>query len=326
MGAAPVALSGAVTLESGPPIIALHLEGERVLLHRSQDAVVRSNIDLDLTGSPGDLLLSGDVALVGGRLRSPVEFQSILSSGGSRAPDAVRRGLRLPAFGPPSLGLAIEVTTADPMRIDGRLTRGQVRADLELTGDASHPIPSGKLFVDPLEVALPAGTLRFPTGLVTFDPSNPDVPQLELLGSTRLAGYDVTVEISGEYDEAVVDFSSSPPLAPDDLVMLVLSGRPPGTARGARAAGQAVALYVARDLVQGWFDSGGFEEDDRSSFLDRFEVVSGRDVSRSGVLTVQATYRLREGLARDRDAVYLVMERDSFEDYNVGLRLVLRLE
>ena len=326
VGAAPVALSGAVTLESSPPLIALHLEGERVLLHRSQAAVVRSNIDLDLTGSPGDLLLSGDVALVGGRLRSPVEFQSILSSGGSRAPDAVRRGLRLPAFGPPSLGLAIEVTTADPMRIDGRLTRGQVRADLELTGDASHPIPSGKLFVDPLEVALPAGTLRFPTGLVTFDPSNPDVPQLELLGSTRLAGYDVTVEISGEYDEAVVDFSSSPPLAPDDLVMLVLSGRPPGTARGARAAGQAVALYVARDLVQGWFDSGGFEEDDRSSFLDRFEVVSGRDVSRSGVLTVQATYRLREGLARDRDAVYLVMERDSFEDYNVGLRLVLRLE
>ena len=77
--------------------------------------------------------------------------------------------------------------------------------------------------------------------------------------------------------------------------------------------------------MQGWFDSGGFDDRDRDSFVDRLEVVSGQDVSRSGVLTVQATYRLREGLARDRDAVYLVMERDSFEDYNVGLRLVLRL-
>ena len=87
-----------------------------------------------------------------------------------------------------------------------------------------------------------------------------------------------------------------------------------------------MALYVARDLVQGWFDSGGFKDEDQESFIDRLEVVSGRDVSRSGVLTVQATYRLREGLARERDAVYLVMERDSFEDYNVGLRLVLRLK
>ena len=326
VGAAPVTLTGAVDLDGEGPSLALDLEGEQVLLHRSQNAVVRSDIDLHLSGRPGDLLLTGELALVGGRLRSPVEVQSILASGGSRAPEAVRRGLRLPSFGPPSLRLAVDVTTADPMRLEGRLTRGRIRADLQLTGDASHPIPGGKLFVDPLEVALPAGTLRFPTGLVVFDPANPDVPQLELLGSTRLAGHDVTVEISGEYDQAVVDFSSSPPLVPDDLVMLVLSGRPPGTARGAREAGQTVALYVARDLVQGWFDSGGFEDEDRESFLDRFEVVSGRDVSRSGVLTVQATYRLREGLARERDAIYLVMERDSFEDYNVGLRLVLRLE
>ncbi len=324
-GAAPVRLTGALDLSTPTPTLALQLMGEEVLLHRSEDAVVRSNIDLLLEGTADALRLSGELALVGGRLRSPVEFQDILASGGSRTPEAVRRGFQLPALGPASVALAVRVTTADPMEIAGRLTRGQVRADLTLSGNLSQPIPSGRLFVDPLEVALPAGTLRFPTGLIRFDPANPEIPQLELIGTTRLAGYDVTVEISGEYDQAVVDFTSYPPLVPDDLVMLVLSGRPPGTARGARAAGQTVALYVARDLVQGWFDSGGFDDRDRDSFVDRLEVVSGQDVSRSGVLTVQATYRLREGLARDRDAVYLVMERDSFEDYNVGLRLVLRL-
>ena len=56
-----------------------------------------------------------------------------------------------------------------------------------------RPLPSGQLFVDPLEVALPAGTLRFPTGLIRFDPADPDIPELELIGTTRLAGYDVTV-------------------------------------------------------------------------------------------------------------------------------------
>jgi len=326
VGAAPVRLTGAVDLSTPSPTLDVRLRGDEVLLYRSEDAVVRSNIDLSLAGALAALRLSGEVALVGGRLRSPVEFQNILASGGSRTPEAVRRGLRLPSLGPESVALDVRVTTADPMAIEGRLTRGQVRADLSLSGDLSHPIPSGQLFVAPLEVALPAGTLRFPTGLIRFDPADPDIPELELIGTTRLAGYDVTVEISGDYDQAVVDFSSYPPLVPDDLVMLVLSGRPPGTARGARAAGQTVALYVARDLVQGWFDSGGFDDSDRESFVDRLEVVSGRDVSRSGVLTMQATYRLREGLARERDAVYLVMERDSFEDYNVGLRLVLRLK
>ena len=79
------------------------------------------------------------------------------------------------------------------------------------------------------------------------------------------------------------------------------------------------------DLLRGWFTSGGFEEEDRESYLDRLEVVTGRDISGSGVLTVEGTYRLREGFARESDALYVVLERDSYEDYGLGLRLVLRL-
>jgi len=146
------------------------------------------------------------------------------------------------------------------------------------------------------------------------------------VGSTRLAGYDVTVALTGDFDQPTIELSSAPSLAPDELLLLVLSGQPPSIGGGIEAAGQSVALYVAKDLLRGWFTSGGFEEEDRESYLDRLEVVTGRDISGSGVLTVEGTYRLREGLARERDAVYLVMERDSFEDYNVGLRLVLRLK
>ena len=75
----------------------------------------------------------------------------------------------------------------------------------------------------------------------------------------------------------------------------------------------------------GWFTSGGFEEEDRESYLDRLGVVTGRDISGAGVLTIEGTYRLREGFARESDALYVVLERDSYEDYGLGLRLVLRL-
>ncbi len=43
------------------------------------------------------------------------------------------------------------------------------------------------------------------------------------------------------------------------------------------------------------------------------------------MLTLEATYKIREGLARDDDAVYVVLERDAYEDYGLGVRFVLRL-
>ncbi|MEM6674511.1 MAG: translocation/assembly module TamB domain-containing protein, partial [Planctomycetota bacterium] len=324
VGAAPVVVKGGAALDGPTPRVELSVTGDEVLLFRSSDARIRANVDLGVTGPLDGLRVAGDVALVGGRFRSPVEFESILA-GGRGAPTSVRRGIRLPAFGPETVALDVGITTADPMRLDGRLTRGKIRADLRLKGSASQPIPSGRLFVDPLEVAVPAGRIEFTTGLVTFPPSQPEIPVLDLVGRTRLAGYDVTVNVEGDYDEAIVDFSSSPPLPPDDLLLLVLSGRTPNTGGSAEVAGQQVALYVAKDLLQGWLSSGGFDDDDRESFLERIEVITGRDVSRAGLLTIEATYKLKDGLVRERDVLYLAGERDAYEDYNFGLRIVLRL-
>lgn len=324
LGASPVHVEGRLFLAEESLRFEIGLDGEDVLLFRSPDARIRANVDLALTGSPADMLLAGEVALVGGRIRSPVEFQRLLE-GGSGAPGSVRRGLALPSLGPESIRLDIRVTTVDPMQLKGRLTRGAIRSDLRLIGNASHPIPSGRIFVDPLVVALPAGNVRFPTGLIQFNPNNPEIPELEFVGSTRLAGYDVSINVSGPFDEPEIDMSASPPLNHNDLFLLVLTGRPPTTGVGAAAAGEQIAFYVAKDLVRGWFDSGGFEDNDRESFIDRVEVVTGRDVSRGGVMTVEGTLKLKDGFIRERDSLYAVVVRDAFEDYNFGIRLVLKL-
>ena len=324
VGAAPVTISGSILHDQGEPRINLSLVGTEVLLARSSDARIRANVDLQLTGHTDALTVGGDVFLAGGRIRSPIEFQSLLA-GGSGSPSAVRRGIRIPPFGPSSIKLDVKIKTEEPLALKGRIARGSIRADLRLVGTAADPKPLGQAFFDPLELAVPAGLISFPTGIVRFDPDNPDIPRIDLVGTTRLAGYDVTVTVDGDYDAPNVELSSSPPLAPEDLVLLVLSGRPPSNRGGIEAASQSVALYVAKDLVRGWFSSGGFEDEDKESFLDRLEVTSGRDVSGTGSLTLEASYKLRQGLARERDALYVVLERDSYEDYGLGLRLVVRL-
>ena len=156
-----------------------------------------------------------------------------------------------------------------------------------------------------------------------FTPDQPNVPQLELIGETRIAGHDVTVELLGTYDTPEVRLASNPPLSADQLVLLVVSGRPPAEAGQVTAAGEALAVYVAKDLVRGWFDRGGF--DDRQSFLSRIEVVTGRDVSKSGVLTLEASLLVRDRAFGREGGVYTVLERDAYEDYNLGLRFVVRL-
>ncbi|MEM1448717.1 MAG: translocation/assembly module TamB domain-containing protein [Planctomycetota bacterium] len=324
LGASPVDVEGRLALAEEEPRVELGIAGDDILLFRSPDARVRANVDLSLAGTASSMLLSGDVALVGGRLRSPVEFQRLLE-GGNSGPASVRRGISLPELGPKALRFDVGVTTADPMLLSGRLTRGEIRADVRLVGDGSYPILSGRVFVDPLTVALPAGNVEFQTGLVDFDADNPEIPTLEFVGTTRLAGYDVIINVKGDIDDPEIDMVSTPPLNPNDLVLLVLTGQPPSAGVGAAAAGEQVFLYVAKDLVRGWFDSGDFDEDTRRSFIDRIEVVTGRDISRGGVLTVRGSLLLKEGLARERDAVYAVVERDAFEDYNLGVRLVLRL-
>lgn len=323
LGASPVTFGGNVLLGQGDPRIDAVIQGEEVLLTRTESARIRANLDLEVHGRPSALTVGGDIELTGGRIRSPIEFRSLLE--GSRGPRRVSQGLRLPAFGPPSVRLDAQISTLEPLALRGRIARGNVRVNMRLSGTAASPAPVGSIFLDPLELSVPAGTITFPSGVVHFDRANPEVPRFDVVGSTRLAGYEVTVALTGDYDQPEIELSSAPSLAPDDLLLLVLSGQPPSAGGGIEAAGQSVALYVAKDLLRGWFTAGGFEEEDRESYLDRLEVVTGRDISGSGVLTIEGTYRLREGFARENDALYVVLERDSYEDYGLGLRLVLRL-
>ncbi|MCB9916423.1 MAG: translocation/assembly module TamB domain-containing protein [Planctomycetes bacterium] len=223
----------------------------------------------------------------------------------------------------------VTLSAAQPVVVRNTVMSGSVRPDLHLGGTGLVPVLTGQVYLDPTTLKLPASTLSLTGGTVRFETDDPFLPRVDVQGRTRMLGYDINAALSGPYDEPEVRLSSTPPLAQEDLLLLLFTGRLPDdpAQSDALAAANTVALYLAKDTLARWLAGDGPTDED--SFVSRFDLEAGRDVSKNGVETLEVSYRLtdKEGLAselRDRRNVYLVGERDRFEDYNYGLRLVFR--
>ncbi len=328
LGGAPFLMEGSIGLGGEQPELDLRLAGENLLLRRERGVLVRADSDLKVTGPLDGLNVLGDLRLRGPRITRDVDLLGFGKSDG-RATDA-GPGIRLFAFTQPPLASAsfdVRITSEEPVEIRNNVARGELRPDLSLRGTGDAPAIEGVLQVGPTTVALPASRLRFESGVITVDGRAPAVPEVNLVGKARKLGYDVSVVVTGPYDAPEVRLSSSPPLASEDILLLLLAGQPPAespTGRSAVDAGRTVAVYLAEDVLSGWL-TGDALESGEESLLDRFEVVTGRDVSESGVPTAEVSFRLAEDWIATGDRVLLTMERDRYEHYGIGVRLVFKI-
>ncbi len=325
LGAAPFRGNATMNFprESSPHVTA-HLEGDDLLLLRNSSTKVRADLSLDLKGPLDKLLLSGDLTLAQGRLVSPLDILDF----NLRGEKPVRReGLhlfRLTESPFKELRFDVNVRSRGAFRIDNNVASGAVRPDLRLGGTGEVPTLAGTLYVDTTRVKLPANDITVRTGVLRFDETDPFFPRLEIKGDARIKGYDVDITVLGPYDKPEVHLSSTPPLQHEDLVLLVLAGQLPGTsaARTSRAAAQSVAVYLAKDYLARWLSSTSPEDD--SSWVDRFDLQTGRDITRSGAETLEASFRFDEDRFRKNDALYLTAESDQYDFINFGVRIVFR--
>ena len=110
------------------------------------------------------------------------------------------------------------------------------------------------------------------------------------------------------------------------MLLLLLTGQRPTGNRGGAGSGaeiSRVAIYLGRELLSTLF---GMEYTDDESVLDRLQLDIGRDITRQGDETIEARFLLKEGLFRQNDAVYLSAEKDIWDAYNGGLRLVFSFQ
>jgi translocation and assembly module TamB len=275
-----------------------------------------------VVGPLDGLVLGGRVGLRNCRVMQSIDLLGALERGSSF--ESQQTGLLIAPFpeGPlANLTFDVQVESVEPIDLRGNLMRGGAKASLHLKGTGRGVHPDGTITVQPTRVSLPGGTLTFTGGSVRFDEANPLFPTLDLYGETRMIGYDVTCRVTGTTADPVVELASSPPLSQDALLILLLTGRLPSEATGQQAA-EALTVYIARDALRRMF-SNGLDGDDES-WVDRFEYESGREISEQGVVSLEARFRIADELVVERDAVYIVAERDRFEDFNLGLRLTLR--
>ena len=305
----------------------VRLRGERVLLQRSRELLVRADADLHLSGTADEPQLSGSFVLRNSVLAKRIEMLN-LERDSSPRPSTSDRGIELFSF--PESPLAdlrfdVAVECEEPLRLKTNVASGALRPKLFLRGTGATPHLEGKVYFDPTTISLPGSTVKIESGTVTFDPADPLVPRVDVFGRARRLGVDVTLNINGPYDEPQITLSSVPPMTHEDILVLLITGQlavDAYTDRGGREAGQTVAIYLGKDLLSKWLQGDATDDE---SFVERFEFESGRDVSRNGVPSLDVSYRLTQDVVREDDRLLLTLRRDVYEDYNLGVRLVFRL-
>ncbi len=160
--------------------------------------------------------------------------------------DVIRPGAAIrtaPARRPLVIGLGVTLQAPDAIFVQGRGLDAQLGGRLELTGTSANPGVGGGFSLVRGTFSLAGTTLNFNSGRVSFNGEGLKGridPTLDFLAQTSVMSPSPTtvrLRITGYADSPTISLSSSPPLPQDDLLGLLLFGKP---------ASQLTALQLAQ--------------------------------------------------------------------------------
>lgn len=327
-GGAPFQASGSIsTTGADAPVVDCRLQGKSLLFYRDESMKVRADADLTVKGPWHRLKLAGKIIIVDGRYAKNIDFLNMFRGSGRPKSDL---GMQLFSLTEPpwrDMVFDVQISSNTPFVLSNNLARGAARPNLHLSGTGEIPVLTGRIFVDPTRISVPAGKIVIESGVITFPENDPDRPTFNLSADSRLAGYDITLIFQGTFEEPVITLSSDPPLAEDELVLLVLTGKPPQSAQdktNRAMANMNMAVYLGKGLLSKWFSGESAESEE--SVLDRFELDLGRQLSKTGEETVEAQFRLMEGVFLPGDRLFLTSEKDIYDNFNAGVKVVFRFK
>ena len=314
VGGAPVSLAGQVHLQGTdwlhgaiPPFL-FELHGTNVVLARQPESVVRGDLNLAM------LKTNGAPPLISGLVRLRDSY--FLSDLRALIPGKITMPQERPPYfsiDTPELAdwrLDVAVYGVRFLKVRSPLFVGEVSANLTLRGTLKDPVALGDLRIDSGFVRFPFASLQVNQGLVTLSSQDPYHPHLLLNGLSKQFGYDVRLAVTGTADAPVIQFSSNPPLSPEQILVMVTSGQVPSGALSLtpQQRAQTVALFLAR----GPLAKLGLGDESEPRLMLR----SGEAISQQGRPTYRVEYKLSNRWS-------LEGEYDRFGDYNAGFKYLI---
>ncbi|MGB8952323.1 MAG: translocation/assembly module TamB domain-containing protein [Candidatus Aminicenantales bacterium] len=123
-----------------------------------------------------------------------------------------------------SLSLDVRLRAEDEAFLDNSLGKVKARFDLRVTGNVNSPIVMGE--IEGLDGEVYFQDRKFKVLRARLSLFNPAMiePYLDFRGETFLKDYRVTFSLTGFLDRLRPEFSSSPPLPPEDVLALLTLG------------------------------------------------------------------------------------------------------
>lgn len=329
LGGAPIKGHGTITLPgtNGQVSMDLSLTGNDLLFYRADGIKFRGDTSLRVLGALDQPQLSGDIVLTDTKITRNIDFLSSLLSGLTAKETPAPK---FPAITEAPLRdalLNLKLTAKEPVLLSNNIFKGKITPNLELRGTGEVPFLSGSLYITDASLTLPAGKIKITSGVINFLKTDPDRPVLELSGEAKMLGYDISIGISGPYDAPVILLSSSPSLPNEELLMLLLAGKRPAsetTQQNQTTNYSSVVMYFGQSLVKSLWSNG--DAGTQETILDRLQLEIGRNITQHGEETIEAQFTLAENIKNGKNAILITGERDAWDKYNGGLRLVFKFQ
>ncbi len=225
------------------------------------------NGDLVLTAAgQGDPVVTGEITIERGAYRRNLSLTRELLA--ARSSTVVDPGLAPSRFG--SIRLDIALRTDEDLVFDNNYGRLELGGDLRLTGTLDRPALGGRAMIrEGGEIYLSGNTYLIDRGNIDFLHPSLIEPTLDVTARTRVAGYDITMNITGAPGAIKTDLTSDPPLGQDDVMSLLLTGRTLEQARGEQGS------VVAQEQVLGLLSGELLNAAGQAVGLDRLRLERG---------------------------------------------------